>query len=280
MTYSTEEQEVINLCICLEAVGDIANHELFYIIDDSSLQEQALVCFHSSTHQQMFFIRLLDFAREETDKGLTGMKDSSCLQVLKSVCQTKYFDCDNSISTLEESVLALEDWLLQKKTISLWLPTLEIEAVIEVSRMDFLRIFGNHSKHNLARLSRVSKAIYEILDNHGYSVSVKEIPLALDDFQEHLQENYFAYYGTWLAELVNNIRWGIQAYLWPAFLLAYKRVPNDPDGRYIYEYPPEIQDRLAKEWFWRLMNNILTRPYHKKFCGLSSLKKQSSLEKS
>jgi hypothetical protein len=112
---------------------------------------------------------------------------------------------------------------------------------------------------------------------HGYSVPEEQIPLALDDFREHLAENYFIYYSTWLAELLNNVRWGIQTYLTPTFTRSYRVGPEDSPV-YSYEYPSDIHQDIPRQWFWRLMNNVRARPYLKKFVGARYLKEESSLE--
>lgn len=274
--YNTAERETIGLCICLEAIGDIANHALLLFREVSSFPGEAEVLFHSSIHRDLFLIRLLDFVKEGVDKNLTGVS-GSCLEVLRAACSTKHFGGGESVVALKEAVEALESWLNYKKDITLWLPTLNTNAKISVSRLEFLKISGNQSKHNLSRLTGVSKGVAKILTENGYSVSEEQIPLALDDFREHLSENYFIYYGTWLSELLNNIRWALQSYLMPAFARAYKI--EDYDSRmYRYEYPSDIQSEVPKQWFWRLMNNVRTGPYLKKFRGAHYLKQESSLE--
>ena len=276
MAYNTAEIETIGLCISLEAVGDMVNHALLELRDVSMYPGEVEVYFHTHIHQELFIIRLLDFVKETGDSRLTGVS-GSCLKVLQSACKTCSFNQDSSVDSLRESVKELDDWLNYKTPIKIWLPTLDIEADIEVSRLDFIAISGNHFKHNLSRLTGVSKHIHSLLENNGYSVPLEQIPLALDDFREHLQENYFIYYGTWLAELLNNIRWGLQRYLQPTFMASY--IKDDPDDiRYRYEYPEEIQDEVPRQWFWRLMNNIRTGPYLKEFTGAHYLKEQSSLE--
>lgn len=273
MNYSATEKEAIGLCISLEALGDIANHALLELRDVSSHPGEVQVYFHTHIHQELFIIRILDFVKESGDSRLTGVS-GSCLQVLQSACTTCSFDQNGSVSALKESVDKLDRWLHYKTPIKMWLPTLNIEADIEVSRLEFLAISGNHFKHNLSRLTGVSKNIHSILNRNGYVVPIEQIPLALDDFREHLQDNYFIYYGTWLTELMNNIRWGVQIYLKPLFLESYKK-----EGfRYKYEYPAEIQHEVPKQWFWRLMNNIRSKPYLKEFTGAHYLKEQSSLE--
>lgn len=277
MTYSTAEREAIGLCICLEAVGDIANHALLTLRDVSMYPGEAEVIFQTCAHRDLFLIRLLDFAKESGSRQLTGVT-GSCLAVLKEACATKCFNINGSVSELKNSIEALESWLTYKKAITIWLPTLDINAEISISRLEFLNISGNHSKHNLSRLTGVSRDVANILKNHGYLVHIEQIPIALDDFREHLAENYFVYYSTWLSELLNNVRWGLQAYLEPTFTSSYRA---GPEGSlvYSYEYPADIQGDVPRQWFWRLMNNVRTRPYLKKFVGARYMKQESSLER-
>ena len=276
MTYSAAETEAIGLCICVEALGDIANHLLLKLRDVSAYPGGAEVIFHDRAHRDLFLIRLLDFVKESGSKQLTGIS-GSCLDVLKEACATKAFDIDGSVSELRNSVQALEEWLNHKKSITLWLPTLDVKATLYVSRLEFLNITGNHSKHNLSRLTGVSREVANMLKTHGYSVPEEQIPLALDDFREHLAENYFIYYSTWLAELLNNVRWGIQSYLTPTFANSYTAGPED-SLVYSYAYPSDIKQDIPRQWFWRLMNNIRACPDLKKFVGARYLKEESSLE--
>jgi hypothetical protein len=275
MTYNKAEKEAIGLCIALEAINDMVNHELLGV-NLSMCEVEAH--FHTPIHLELFIIRLLDFVKEKGDCKFTGVS-GSCIDILKAACGTCSFDQEDSIRYLRESVNKLDNWRKHKSTIKLWLPTLNIEANIEVSREELIYISANHSKHNLSRLTGVSKKIHSILRKKNYSMTVEQIPLALDDFREHLQEHYFIYYSTWLAELLNNIRWGIQSYLWPTFLKSFtKDNPNDR-RHYRYKYPEEIQNEVPKQWFWRLMNNIRVKPYFHKFSVSHHFKKTISLER-
>lgn len=253
----------------------MVNHSLLELRDVPPGEVE--VCFHTPIHQELFIIRLLDFVKEKGDPELTGVS-GSCLKVLQTACDTGSFDQEGSVGALRKTVKELDDWLNYKTQIKLWLPTLNIKADIKVSRLKFIEISGNHCKHNLSRLTRVSSDIHSILSSNGCSVPLKQIPLALDDFREHLQGNYFIYYGTWLGELLNNIRWGLQNYLQPTFTSSYKKDDLN-DMRYRYEYPEEITQEIPRQWFWRLMNNIRTGPCLKKFSGTHYLKKQSSMER-
>jgi hypothetical protein len=58
MIYSEAEREAIGLCICLEAVSDIANHALLELRDVSMYPgKQRSISIH--IHQHLFLIRRL-----------------------------------------------------------------------------------------------------------------------------------------------------------------------------------------------------------------------------
>jgi len=273
---NTSEQETIGLCIALEAVGDIANHALLDILDVDGIPGEAEVRYKTDAHQQLFLVRLLDFSKETSAKSLTGVS-GSCLDVLLAACETRSFDVGGSVDALAASATALRDWLDARSSLKLWLPTLEIEAKLTVPRHELLFILGNHVKHNLARLTGVCTRVATLFNEHGYEVSPEQVPLALDDIREHLEANYFVYYGTWLAELVNNVRWGLQDYLLPVFRQSFAMVPGDAI-RYEYHFPASVSDAVARQWFWRLMNHVRAKPYIKRFVGANYLKRASSLE--
>ena len=158
MNYNTQEIEAIGLCICLEAINDIANHSLVEVRDVSKYPGEAEIYFHGYIHKDLFIIRLLDFTKENGDSKLTGVT-GSCLNVLKQACKTKSFDKNSSVKALEKSLAELESWLANETSITLWLPTLDLNAKINLSRKDLIFISGNHSKHNLSRLTGVSNHI-------------------------------------------------------------------------------------------------------------------------
>lgn len=275
MVLNSIERETIGLCISLEALNDIVNHALLDVRESSRKPGESEVYFKDFVHRSLFVIRFLDFAKEVGDSKLTGVS-GSCIKVLEEACKSKNYDVNESVEELKRPLEQLQKWLDFKAPLKLWLPTLNIEAKIEVSRMEFLKISGNNSKHNVSRLTGVSKRIHQVLSEHNYDVPIELVPLALEDFQEHLDENYFIYYGTWMTQLLNDVRWGIQRYLEPTYISCFKQ---DEDGfRYSYEYPESFENEIAKQWFWRLMNHIRSAPYVKRFTTPSIFKEKSSLE--
>jgi len=275
--YNTAEKETIGLCVSIEALRNIINYELLELKDVSEYPGEVEVYFHAPSHRDLFMIRLLDFVKEVGDKKLTGVS-GSCLDVLKAACTSCSFDLDDSIGDLRESVNNLDEWLHSSSPIELWLPTLDINAHIKVSRLELIEISGNQCKHNLSRLTRISEKIHSILDSNGYSILSDHIPFVLEEFQEHLSGSFFIYYGTLLGELLNNLYWGIQNYLQPTFTTSYSK-DNPNDILYQYEYPDNIKHEIPRQWFWRLMNNIRKKPVFNRFKGAHYLKKQSVLER-
>jgi len=273
MQLGVPELEVIGLCIAVEALDDIANLALLELSGPIGAAGQFEVRYKSREHQQLFLIRLLDFTREHSDGSLTGVT-GSCLAVLEAACKSRSFSSDTHFA-LADATSALRQWLSTETAIRLWLPTLNLEATVNVERRELLFILANHVKHNLSRLTGVSESIAQLLERNGHPVAIHQVPLALDDFRERLQEDYFVYYGTWLAELVNNLRWGIQDYLGDTFRWAY--VPGE-ELAYSYRFPQSISNEIARQWFWRLMNRVRARPYIERFAGVDYLKKWSSGE--
>ena len=270
----TVEQESIGLSVCIEALNNIVNHSLVELRDVKKYPGECEVYFHDSVHRQLFLVRALDFVKETGDKGLTGVK-GSCLDVLKLICKTAYFNKDDSVTSLQNAVNELDEWVKYRSPLTFWLPDLDINARLNVSRLELLHISGNYSKHNLSRLTRVSKSFHKILGDNGYKVELESIPFAIDYFCEHLSDNYFIYYCSWITELLNNLRWAIHDYLCPTF---NESVIKKDGFHYTYSFPPEIDSEMGRRWYWGMMNGVLTKPYLKRFEAAHYLKDQSSLE--
>lgn len=242
--------------------------------------EGATVSFDTTCHRQMFLLRVLDFCKEKGGTPFTGRREFSCLEFLLEAAKNCAFDEHDSGKHLAEPAEALSSWLNCRQRVSLWLPTLDVQAHLEVSRIDFLYIAGNQSKHNLSRLTRVSAKVGSLLRDHGYRVPDSYIPLALEDFRCHLEEDYFLYYATWLAQMLNDVRWGIQSYIKPLYDACYQATGPGPSGHpgYRYTYPEDVKDDVARQWFWRLMNNIRSKPKLARFKAAARLKLQSGPE--
>jgi hypothetical protein len=258
MTTDTALKETMGLCIACEAIDDIANHALLEMRPVTGRGDESEVYFRTLEHQQLFLIRLQDLAKENTDQAITGVK-GSCIDVLNSACATKFFDFRGSIGSLQEPTGRLQTWLNEEVNLPLWLPTASIKVDLRVPRSKLLFISGNRAKHNISRLSGVSKCMREMLKAHGHEVELAQIPLLLDDLPEQLNEGYFVSQASHLTELLNEVRWGIQEYLLPTFNSSITPVPSKGNQAYEYQHSAFV-DEVPRQWFWRLMGHIRSRP--------------------
>lgn len=263
MEISNQERETISLCIAIEALDSFLNLELLKVLPIVGPDPKAEVCFHSASHRDLFLIRLLDFCNERNGKELTGIA-GSCIDYIDKACKTKSFNSGNSISMLDIATKEIKQWLRKVEPINLWLPTLNQKIGISAPRSLHLKIAGNVAKHNISKLRTISHEIQKLLGDAKTTISLEFVPFVIDEFSSHLTEDYFLYYCSWLTALMNDVRWGIQRYLTPVYELALCRNVDEPK-KYEYLYPAGITNKMPREWFWRLMNNIRRQPYLMQF---------------
>ena len=274
--FNPYEQEVVGLCIALEAIDNFLNKALLsiHISDDGKNEGEAR--FQGYAERDLFLIRALDFLLEKGDESLLGLRGSS-IDFLSKVSRTPIINPDG-ISSISKPLTDLKGWLDSERTLKLWLPSLDTEAELRVNAQEILSISGNQVKHNLSRLTRVAKKIHKLLKENGYEVDIPEIPLALEDFEEHLNDNFFGYHATELSKLLNDLRWGLYNYLCPTFYDSY--TTEDPKYvLYSFKIPDKINSPLTKAWFWRLMNHVRMRPIFDRFISSPYLSGYSSLER-
>ena len=273
---SPHDREATSLAISVEALQNIVNHLLLHFTPVTGRAGEMEVRFHSSAQRDLFLIRVQDFLSEKGSVEVLG-SNVSCLEALKVAATERNFEIDGSADLLVSSVHALDQWISTSVQPKLWLPTLEVEATLSATRADLLKIAGNQAKHNPARLSGISVLASRLLREQGHDVPSHQLPFVLSEFREHLQENFFIYYASWIAELLNAVRWAIQRYLEPLYQRSIVRDPDD-DYRYRYAIPREIVSDIGRAWFWELMNNIRSRPAVQPFKASRFLREQSSLE--
>lgn len=264
MNRTLQGYETIGLCVAVEAINGILNHSMFDLLhskDEESLGAQ--VQFKSEVHRDLFLVRLLDFCLERGDSALTGVT-GSCLRVVGLAAQSPSLRECGAGDSLAVASQTLSDWLDAEMPMTLWLGNLDAQITPSISRSTYLHIAANQAKHNLSRLTTVAKKVQELLKRGGVNAEIAEVALALEDLTEPLQDGMFVYYATWLAEMLNNVRWEIYDYLQPVFQVAY--VPPGPgDLAYRFEFPHGISGDVAERWFWRFMNHMRHEPYLKRF---------------
>lgn len=266
--FTEQEYEVICLKAAIDSIDSILNHK---VLELRGNDPDAEIYFHTETHQKYFYIIVLDFL-SKTEQILTG-ENVSCLELIKNIKESPNFNTDNSISELTAAINTFYSWINEEITVEVWLPSIEKQCNVKLKREEFIRICGNISKHNFTRLTIVSKEIREILKKRQIDISFHDSLLILNDFYERFHEDILIYHGSNIAEMLNNIRWGIHEYLLPEFNRSYRKDESDPRGlRYSYTYPENIKAEFAKNCYWGLMNSVRAKPNLKRFKSTKWLK--------
>jgi len=266
MEFTKVEREVIGLWVACGSLDSMVNHALLKLVGDGGVKE---VHFETSTHQQLFNILLLDFL-EKVDVKLTG-EQGSCLEVIEGACRTASFDKNGSVEFLKSSVDALRTWLDAEITVATWLPSIQQQLDLKIQRRESIYICGNISKHNLARLTGAAKRLDEVLRRHDVTVGYVKALHVLDDFNVRFHEDIFEYHSTVIAELLNNVRWGIHDYLSPGYLGA--KVQDACDlTKDSYRYPEDVSDDFARSCYRDLMSSVRRKPNMERFIANSSFK--------
>jgi hypothetical protein len=88
--------------------------------------------------------------------------------------------------------------------------------------------------------------------------------LTLPEFYDWFHDHVFSYHSSAIAEFLNNLRWGIYAYLRPEFERSFTR--DDPQSiAYRFQYPQGCDHEPAKTLYWDLMNAVRMEPYVPRF---------------
>lgn len=234
----------------------------FEVLDLAGNDPDSQISFKSITHQKFFSIILVDFL-SKTDERV-GVRKPSFLGAMKSICTSPCFNVNNSIAALSKAVHEFSEWLEQEIEADVWLPSISLDTILKLSRLDFLKICGNTSKHSFLRSGHTAKSLQNILKKSGEPIELEDSFLILGDLYEKFHTDIFNYHGSTLAEFLNNIRWGIYEYLQPEFCRSIVRVSVEPP-KYRYTYPEKVKAGIAKECYWELMNEVRKEPYMRRF---------------
>jgi hypothetical protein len=257
---SAVEREVIGLNAVSSSLKEMANFRLLSLHGSGSDVE---VQFNNSECQQLFSIFFADFL-ENVASAITGGASINCLGLLQKICEDPQLNEDHAIEFLQEPVESLASWLSTEISVPTWLPSIDRQVDIPLQRQEFIQLCGNISKHNIGRLTITAGRLGLILRRAGIDLPMIDTLPVLDDFYTQFHDNVFNYHGGMIAQLLNNVRWGIHDYLEPRFLKAY--IPAPPNElMYGYRYPDDVTAAFAQSCFWDLMNDVRAKPYLPRF---------------
>ncbi len=235
----------------------------FRLLHLSRSDSEVEVTFTTSESEQLFSIFFVDFL-ERVDSMLSGPQKINSVELLQRICENPQLDENATIEFLREPLLELAEWLSTQIVVRTWLPSIDQELEIPLQRQEFITACGNISKHNFARLTVTAGKLAQILKRAGVDLTVIETLPVLDDFYTQFHENVFNYHGGKIAQLLNNVRWGIHDYLEPQYMKAYTR-PLAGALMSPYRHPLSLNVPFAHSCFDDLMNDVRRKPYLPRF---------------
>lgn len=248
------EQEVIYLSAVNELLRSMVNYELITLGGEGTRDS---VQFKSMTHQQYFFIALVDFL-SPTDKG-APVPSIPYLGALRAISNAPSFSENDSIVGLKDSVAAFTEWLHAEIAVDHWLPSINRQVEVHIPRLLLLKIVGNLSKHNSLRSVSVARELQGLLQKAGETTELYQAMLAQEEMFENFHDNVCAREVSTIVEFLNGVLWGIQNYLKPQYSRSY--VPGAGGSPYYkFRRPNEIAHPYAKACYWNLMNQVRSGP--------------------
>lgn len=276
----TAEQEAIVLAAAWQMIDGMVNFEMFMKFNIPASDTNLM--FNTMTHQRLFNVLLCDFLSKpnqfrgtlpfglpECPKTPRG-SDRTMLYYLRLVCEGSKLGTDPSVIDGPRSAFA--DWLDATAEIpEVWLPSINTQLDIKITRIQFLKICGNIGKHSLTRLQGDVRDIQNILADNGCEVDEGQVYMLLPEFYQWFHDHLFNHHSSTIAEFLNNIRWSFYCYLLPEFQRSFERT-----GEFAYKFdvPSVITSELGRAMYWDLMNMVRSPPWFPRFTVTRFLKQR------
>jgi hypothetical protein len=258
--FTEAEAEIVLLYAIKNLIDSIVNFEVLRLLGEDLIAE---VRFNSPTHQKYFNLMLVDFL-SETDRH-APLTQTSYLDGLRNIADKPQFDVNDSVVALRQATIELASWLGKEiESPITWFPSIHLNIPLRLTRSEFIKITGNISKHNFLRLYRVAGQVKSIFSRSGHQLTLEDSILALEDFYERFHTDLLNYHSTTISELLNNIRWGIYAYLQPELSRSICQDGAEPH-LHRYECPRSITSAISRNCYSELMGWARQPPYVRKF---------------
>lgn len=269
------EQEILVLKASWDMIGEMVNYSNF-AKNHSCVDAQ--LNFNSPSDQRIFQILLTDFLSKPNASKFNlpsppfpnSKIDNTILFYLKQICLNPIMNPQSDF--IRTPLETFTQWLEEKSTLEkAWFPSIELEISIEITRISSIKMCGNISKHSFSRLDSVVGEILETFQSNGHPISLDQAYMVISEFHDWFGKHVLNYQSTYIAELLNNLRWGIYDYLKPEFFRSFTKNEHEP-FQYSYQYPEDCARTLAKSMYWDLMNEMRSPPYFPKFITTRYLK--------
>lgn len=275
------EQEVIVLLAAWDMLGGMVNYAFF---DKLKRTTDVTLMFSNANDRRLFNILLGDFLSQPNEKGdkksyLNLMQppkagtptDYTFLFYLRQMCAAPHLG--TQVEHIAKPLNAFSSWLEDECFVEkVWFGDIDVEADIRIERIRYIKICGDISKHNFSRLQSNVEKIIQTLRKNGVEIDAEAGFKALPGFYEWFHDNVFTYHSSHIAQMLNDLMWGIYRYLIPEFQRSHKQAPGEV--AYSYQYPEGCHHSFARSAYWNLMNHIRRGPYLPRFTVSPSLKSE------
>lgn len=253
------EEEVVFLKATLDAIDSMVNLALMSL---HGTDPDSSILFETSAHQQLFNIALVDFL-SCTDKK-APVQRKSYLGALRHIAKSPSFSVNDSVASLRAATTEFSNWLESEITVDVWFQSIQVQTPLRVTRVQYIKMTGNLSKHNFLRSVGVAEELQSSLARQGFQLDLDAALLALNDFYLWFYDHVLNYHSSTLAAYLNELRWSIHDYLGPEFSRSIVRHGGDP-LIYKYTYPSGVASRFGQESYWALMNLVRSKPHMRRF---------------
>ena len=283
MPLSEIEQEAIVLKTALDVIGDMVSFTMFKPLANTT---EVTLDFGPNGSSRLFNILLGDFLgiskpipfdlpkpnQEKPPQEQTPC-DQTYIFFLRRIVSKPLLGNDPKL--IGEPLEAFATWLETVTTVpKVWFPSVGVECDLTLKRIDFLKLCGDLAKHSLARLSVNEGRLQEIFRDHDHPLKPGQAYLVMSEFYDWFHTNLFVYHSSTMAEFLNNIRWGIYAYLSDSAQEAYVPIPHETLPLYTIKPADGVSDPLAFSMFYDLMDTVRRSPTFPRFTVSEWLKKR------
>jgi hypothetical protein len=156
------EEEVVFLKAAAHAIDSMVNYAMLAV---NGAPGESIVLFKTGIHQRFFNVLLVDFL-SRTDRRAPP-DQNSFLGALRSVTDAPHFDVDDSIGLLAAAVSAMVSWLNREPRIRVWLPSIDTDVELSISRLTYLKMCGDISTCRIRE--GIAEGIAQPGEPHGAS---------------------------------------------------------------------------------------------------------------
>lgn len=228
----------------------MVNHGMMKLSDDAA---SATIQFRNPEAAKLFNIYLRDLLSVVDKHALKPQR--SYINALIEICKYPSFR-SNPVDKLYDSVVLFKTWLDTEISVDVYFSNLNMTRNITIKRMEYIKLCGDISVHNITKIWRVVKRVKELLFDSGVDIDENSMAHSVQDFYVWFHDDIFMYHSSWLAEMLNNIRHDIYQYLKVEFERSYLPLPSDGTGliRYRFDVPLAIKSDFGRHCYWELMN--------------------------